>query len=793
MAPESLLVFELQKSHVAFARAIASIPGLEIYAEDVAEILNDDGDELSGHFYLVLPDQAALEQLLRLWELWSNDEDLGPDHAVWASVFECLHDLRRWGPRDRVSREDIAILEDEIALDPDARIQVEFELVFSEDDDRAEAWREDLKSAIEQAGGEFVNECRLKEIAYDAVLARLPAAEVRGIAERRNESLAGHVDVLLIRPQSDVRIPGEAADGEPLEIAAAEAPLPAIAAVLDAVPIQNHLAFSDHVDYDDPEGLESLAVGNRVHGTAMVSLVVRGDLRAALPPLDRKVHVRPLLFAAGGRIYDDEVFHPDRLIVGDFVRAVQRIKIGIDEDPATAPDVLFINVSLGDLKRPFAGRLSAWARALDWIAYEHGVLFIVSAGNAGTLILNDVADDATYRALSGMERAAATLAAVRDAMRDRRILSPGESVNSLTVGALHDDNINCEETRGNSLDPLPIQGGASPFSRLGLGFRNAVKPDLLMPGGRLRVRTRMGVAPVEVQCNNPCALGGLQVAGPRLDAAGRPGFDGWSGASSGATALCTRAAIQIHDALLEAYPAAFEELTNPARALVVKALLAHRTSYVSEVRTLVEEVFGPSNTRQHQKRRANFQRQFGLGCPNVDEAIACLSNRATLWGAGSVGENNAAEFVVPLPASLSGRRGLRKLTATVAWFSPIVTGVRSYKSVRLIVQDPDDAARILTAPMKGQPDQRETARGTLFHRTWEGRQARTFVEDSNVIIPVSRMPDPAIDGLFPELLTFGIAVTLETEADDIPVYVEVRDQLAIRPVVRVPVGIGNPV
>lgn len=784
------MVFELQKSHVAFARAIASIPGLDIYAEDVADILSDDGEELSGHFYLVLPDQTALEQLLRLWELWSSNQDLGPDHAVWASVFECLSDLRRWGPRDRVSKEDVHILEDEIALDSSASIQVEIELVFSDDDDRADRWRADLEAAIHETGGAIVSQSRLKGIDYDAVLARLPAVAVKAIAERRDESLAGHVEVLLIRPQSDVRLPGEAADGEAIAIDIAGAPRPAIAAVLDAVPIQNHPAFADHVDYDDPEDLEALAVGNRVHGTAMVSLIVRGDLRAELAPLDRKIHVRPLLYARAGGISDDEIFHPDRLIVDDFVRAVRRMKVGTDDDPPTAPDVVFINVSLGDLKRPFTGRLSPWARALDWLAYEHGVLFIVSAGNAGSLTLNDVADDAAYRALTGDQRARVTLAGVRDAMRDRRILSPAESVNGLTVGALHDDLIETEETRGNSLDPLPIKGGASPFSRLGLGFRNAVKPDLLMPGGRLRVRTRLGAVPLELQCNSANLLGGLQVAGPKLDAAGRPGFDGWSGASSGATALCTRAAIQVYDALLLAYPEPFEELTNSARALVVKALLGHRTTHVPEVRALVEDVFGPSNTRLHQKRRANFQRLFGLGRPDVEEAIACLGNRATLWGVGSVGENNAAEFVVPLPASLSGRRGLRKVTATVAWFSPIVTGVRSYKSVRLVVQDPDDAARILTAPMKGQPDQRETARGTLFHRSWEGRQARTFVEGSNVIIPVSRMPDPGTDGLFPELLTFGIAVSLETEAADIPVYVEVRDQLQIKPIVQVPVAVA---
>jgi hypothetical protein len=168
LAPECLLVFELRKSHVAFARAIAAVPGLEIYAEDVADILSDDGEELEGHFYLVLPDQAALEQLLRLWELWSNDQELGLDYNVWASVFECLHDLRRWGPRDRVSDEDTQILEDEIELNPNGRIQVEIELVFVEDAEQAAVRRAALEASIVADGGEAVCRCRLARIMHQA-------------------------------------------------------------------------------------------------------------------------------------------------------------------------------------------------------------------------------------------------------------------------------------------------------------------------------------------------------------------------------------------------------------------------------------------------------------------------------------------------------------------------------------------------------------------------------------------------------------------------------------------------
>jgi len=305
-----------------------------------------------------------------------------------------------------------------------------------------------------------------------------------------------------------------------------------------------------------------------------------------------------------------------------------------------------------------------------------------------------------------------------------------------------------------------------------------------MPGGRLRALPEIGVSPLSLRCSKPNKFGGLRVAGSKLDAGGIAGFDGWSGASSGATALATRAAILIYDALLDAYPGSFDELTNEARALVVKALLAHRTSYHSEARTLVENIFGPADAHQHQKRRANVQRLFGLGSPLVDEVISCLESRATLWGVGSVGADDAAEFNFPLPASLSGRRCLRRFSATVAWFSPISTGMRSYKSVRLIVQEPEGETSILTKAVAGQPDAREAARGTLFHRAWEGRQARLFAEHSNLVIPVARMPDTGQDD--PELVTFGIAVTLETEAADIPIYEQVKERLRVKPRVRVP-------
>ena len=49
------------------------------------------------------------------------------------------------------------------------------------------------------------------------------------------------------------------------------------------------------------------------------------------------------------------------------------------------------------------------------------------------------------------------------------------------------------------------------------------------------------------------------------------------------------------------------------------------------------------------------------------------------------------------------------------------------------------------------------------------------------------MPDTGQDD--PELVTFGIAVTLETEAVDVPIYEQVKERLQIKPRVQVPIPV----
>lgn len=771
---------------MSFTKALEAIPGLDLVGEGETELEDED---VPGYLYLLIPTEAAIRQMLALWKLWQANKPLGKDYKAWEKVFACLHDLRRWGPKDRVSEEDARLIEDAAEFEPKAKIKVELELVFDRATAKANAARDATEASVVALGGQIVHRARLDQIAYDALLIEVAAATALEIAQRSPKGLAGLPDVFAIRPQSKIDVITELGEFESAVIGVEAPTKPAIAAVLDGVPAANHPAISQHVELVDPEDLSAASVGLRTHGTAMVSLVVRGDLKRGEAALTRKVVVRPLMYA---HLKDstDEIFAPEQLLVDGFVRAVQDLREGA---AAAAPGVFIINLSLGDRNRPFFGRTSAWARAVDWLSEHYGVLFIVSAGNADglqhDLPLNGVADEAAFKALSNEARTRAVLAGVNAGLRFRRILSPAESVNALTVGALHDDVLMVEPNMGYSLDPLPHGTLATPSSRVGPGVGNAIKPDILMPGGRLRVNYLAG-PPAVVRVTPANRFGGLQVAGPRLDATGQLVSNDWSGATSGAAALATRASHAIHDALEAAYPTEYVPLSLRHKALLIKALLAHRARLPEDGRKLIEDVFGPSEPKLHARRASNVFKMLGLGVPQLDETIGCLENRATLWGTGFLAADDARIFKLPLPACLSDHSGLRSLSVTVTWFTPVTPGRRAYRSVRLTVEEPEDAnlRLLLTRPQPHQPDRKRVERGTIFHRSWEGAAARAYADSTNFELRVARKLDPFDD--LRDTVDFAIVASLEADDGALEIYTQVRTPLLVKPVV---VGVPVPV
>ena len=764
LAPERLLVFEVRGSVSNFAAAVQRIPGLELIDEE--ELGRDDDKEPVA--YLLVPDARALAELVSLWRRWNLDQ-LRFGETPWRGVFELLRDLRPWGPQDRVQPLDASFLAQEIeGRVDDELVPLEVELIFRELEAQADTQEQAVRAAVIAFGGQTISRARFPDIAYHALLVDLPVRAIREVIERSPRSMAGLDPVMHIRPQSvatTIEIEDATQAGALGEVGALRDP---ILALLDGVPVAAHPLLARHLVVDDQFELEPNApVDQRIHGTAMASLIVHGDRNNPTSSLPRRIHVVPVM-GAGDR------FPSRRLVVDIIYLAVRAMREG---NGATAPGVLIVNLSLGNERRPFQFALSAWARLLDRLAYRYGILFLVSAGNLReTFGIPAFATSVDFEDAGGVARCDGTLAAIGNVIADRRMFSPAETINGVTVGASNDDWVSPVDRRAARaiVDPFPNMRAANPSSALGPGFARSVKPDLLMPGGREHLRQVQTNGHIFVKPAVGSRPAGLKVAAPRIGAIGA--MEAYSGGTSGATALASRTCHRIHDALEAAYPG-FAELPHIQRAVLLKALLVHPARWPVDIAARIKATIGPVGGH-HSHIKDNIRRFLGFGYVDAEDAIACAEDRATFWAVGQLAPGSIATVRIPVPAIIGGQARPHDLSATLAWFTPVSPGRKSYRSVRLKLLDPPDIAALSVAPRVLQPDANQTNRGTLFTRCWEGDRAP--VVGPNMMIDLVVQRDPDIGAPIDEPVPFGLAVTLAMPGV-VGLYAQVAQRLGVAP------------
>lgn len=160
-----------------------------------------------------------------------------------------------------------------------------------------------------------------------------------------------------------------------------------------------------------------------------------------------------------------------------------------------------------------------------------------------------------------------TLEALAVDANSRRLLTPAESINSLTVGALHSDAAGAY-TAGLRVDLMEDAPLPSPVSAIGRGFRRSVKPDVHAPGGRQLFTVDFGGASntTRLQPANAILSPGLRAASPTV--ADPTTGETYVRGTSGATGLATRRAAQLLELIegLCSGVAGFEDRHIPAQA-----------------------------------------------------------------------------------------------------------------------------------------------------------------------------------------------------------------------------------
>ncbi len=797
LQPEQALVLETIGPIDRFVNAIKKVPGLEWLGEfETDEIVPEYGfqDEedperkLKSHVFLVMTDQRALQDLQRLFNNWKQDRDAPFPRglAPLKHAFAHLHTIRPWDAEDRIR--DTGILEDwQYRVEHGQEVvPFEVELWFREKPDRRRQAEAYLGSVIQSLGGQIVQQSVIPQIAYHGILGKIQIREFSDLLSEmsrlRNFRLLNCEDIMHLRPVGQCALPVQEDLRGALTIDEGRRDLPhgePVVALFDGLPLTGHRLLDMRLNVDDPDEFErAYQARERIHGTAMASLICHGDLngREGLGPSKKPLYVRPIL-----KPYKDfngqsiEAIPEEVLPIDLLHRAVRRMYENEGSESPMAPTVRVINLSVCDRSRPFDREMSAWGRLVDWLSWKYKVLFVVSAGNhSREIVLNLPRTE--LAGLSAENRQKAVIMAIADETRHRRLLSPAETLNGLTVGAIHED-ASPPVTNPSLIDPFIRPGLPCTFSAHGPGYRRTIKPDILLPGGKQFLFEKLGTAHPNatlrtVDSYNPP---GQLVAAPGT--AGELDQTVYMRGTSNAAAQASRWAIFISEVIEELRAQPGVSLPSEYDTVLLKALLVHGADWVS-AGPVYDSILRDS---QDGPFREYIGRFIGYGSANVAKVMNCTDQRVTILGVGELDDGEAHEFVLPLPPSLSAVTEKRRLTVTLAWLSPVNSLRQSYRVAQLWF---DPKNRI--APDRICADGHAVQRGTVQHEVLEGERAVDFQDGDTIVIKVNCRADA---GDIPEPIQYGLAVTLEVaEGIGIRIYQEVRDRLRV----RVPVRGGNP-
>lgn len=490
------------------------------------------------------------------------------------------------------------------------------------------------------------------------------------------------------------------------------------------------------------------------HGTRVGGVAVFGSVRACY---ESGTFSSPIVLFSARVLNEQNRFDDEKLIVSQMRTAIQTFK--------KAPHGCRVfNLSLGTFQPADTRKQSSWAEALDIIAREEQVLLVVSAGNNLTLLTNNPGEAEVV--LKNHPRQLQT--------PEARLADPATAAIAVTVGALVEHEVPAVR-RGTGatelIRPLGRIAEPSPFTRVGPGLANSVKPEFVEFGGNLiwegtanarrRIRHEEGVSIMSFEREHT----------KRLFA-----FD--SGTSYAAPRLARVAALVWHKLR--------GELGSDPHPNLVRAVLATAASVPDASRTLIEGKLD----------RDAVSRICGYGQVDEDLAMVSSDRRVTLVAEGRLKLDHFRIYEVPTPAEFKKAKGEKRITIALAYDPPVRRRRLDYLGVRMdfmlirgktpeeiseayakVVgdEDPEDAFGSKFRVKIEPPQTKGPAKGTLQRGVFRfNREREDYGEMFYLVVRAARRWAP------PEFDDQNFAVAVSLEADDPQLYARLQARARAR-------------
>ncbi len=782
--PEYTVVIETYGSVSDFFKAVKKIEGLEWLGEHELRGLEPDDDFysigkdrdklLNGQVMLMLSDRRAIDELLSLWRSYGQDPNMHfmRGWTKFRDLFRLLKDIRYWDTQDRLRNTGILeYWQERLEYEPDTPVRFETELWFRTSESKRNIAIDNVSRLIRELGGQVISTCCLPDINYHSLLLELPVGQVDRILNQDDVSLVRCDQVMLFRPLGQMSVEPLWSDGE--SIISVEDPVSTYdsiptefersprVALFDGLPLANHSDLRNSLIIDDPDDFETgYSAQYRVHGTAMASLIVNGDLTDGGSKLTTPLYVRPVMKPDPHTINNAETLPDNELPLDIIHRAVRRIYEGDGEELPVAPSIKVINLSIGDPNIHFSGKMSPFARLLDWLSSKYNVLFVVSSGNHSKAVTVPQSGSKFHQFTDDM-KAIEFFKAVHNDSWDRKLLSPAESINAVTVGSLHSDESSPMLRTG--LYDIYNEEMPAAYSGQGNGYLRAVKPDIAMPGGRMLYNEAIGHSNLTAVSNY--AAPGQQVAHPHPSAFNhRVYIRGTSNSAALTSRGCAEICDVLEDLFIESEKVGHFEHYSP---LLLKSLITHGASWGA----MYDRISNCLGNTDSKSLKNIITRNIGYGKPDIDRAKFCLDTRATILGYGSLDNDEAHVYKLPIPEGMRGAAIWRRLTVTLSWFAKPCPAHMKYRDSALWFTVEGDNKH-LTSRSSSSADWMQVKRGTLQHEIFEGEELAVITEDRMLEIKVNCKENAA---KIVEPIRYGLAITLEVaEGVDMQLYQEIQ-------------------
>lgn len=793
--PEYTIVFETVGDPSGFDRAVKKLkseyPEIEWLMElsnecagdDDFYVVNDNGEreddkQVGIKLFCIMTNIQALRQMLSLWDHFKNNENFEFPRGLtgFKHLFKTLKDVHLWGIQERVEETGILEAWHEDLQDPTCQnVRAQVELFYRTSVAKREAVESSIIQVVNGAGGQIIAKSSISEICYHALLVELPREYAEKILNHESVELVIANDIMFMKPvtQSVNISSSEVLSNESIAVSTPENIInEPIIALFDGMPQENHPLLSGHLTVDDPDNLsQGYQVADRYHGTSMASLIARGTDMFNIGPSIHKIYVRPIMKAK--RLWTGEVdeYIPDGYLLVDKIHeAVRRLFEPVSGN--VAPTVRVINLSIGLAYREYYNLISPLARLLDWLSYKYRVLFVVSAGNhVYDIPLGMSFQD--FTTLSDEEKDIQIIKHLGESIRNHRVLSPAESMNSLTVGAMFDDNntgsplYNVTSLCSNTLPAV--------YSSFGSGINNSIKPDILYQGGRKFIREIIANREMGAWIFSPTRAPGILSAAPSGVQNGDLCLE-YSIGTSNSAALVSHQASLCYNSLNEVFISeAGSGIPREYAAVLLKAMLVHGASWNG-----MGERFKSILTFNARQVKEKLHKFLGYGVPDIAKVKECTPNRITLVGYGDIKQGDAYLYKIPLPFDFHTQKYKRKLTVTLAYFSPVRPTSLKYRE-KQVWFTLDEGGEV--AGSRIEFDHNAVTRGTLQHEIFETDNVAVWDEDASIVIKVNCRGDASEES--PNIIIpYALFATFEMAPEyDIDVYQEVVSKVHIRDVI----------